>query len=581
MPNFLAMSFDGELAPSFDLRCIHPGRKPPDGWGIGYYPGGELSASILKESAPPSESIRSELVKEWEHLASSVFLLHIRTATWGRISDADTQPFTRSFARRDWSFAHAGSLEQRLEVDASSRYEPVGSTDTERVFCSLMTKIAERGWRSLGDIDARQLRDWLDRINDHGVLSVVLSDGRDIAIYADRNDAVAVHLWEIRPPYGALVFGDDDLQVDLTGRGSDTRTGVVACTEALNFADGTSPPWRKLAPGHLAIVRQGAITAEISPADSADTRTSAPRLAPGARVIRPIAAPTRTYDIVHRTRYRYEKPVERSRQLLRLTPAHDRTQTVHWCSISLSVDGQRRDYEDVFGNTVNLFEIETPYTELVIDARSRVEVCDHDLFGGSVLRPSETIPVVWMPWQRHMLQPLLLPPELPESELVELVGYAMSFVERNDGDLVDTLLDINASIHAGYAYRQGSTTLATTAYEVYAQRRGVCQDFTNLFICLARLLGVPARYVCGYLYTGPKHENQAQGEASHAWVQVYLPKIGWHGLDPTNGIVAQTQHVRVATGRNYVDATPTSGTIFVGGGREQLSVDVRVEPVGG
>src|SRR5438552_3790695 len=116
MPNFLAMSFEGELAPSFDLRCLHPGRsRLPDGWGIGYYPGGEPSASILKEPAPPQGSIRSELVKAWEHLASSTFLLHIRAATWGNPSDANTQPFSRSFGRRDWLFTHAGNLSYRLK----------------------------------------------------------------------------------------------------------------------------------------------------------------------------------------------------------------------------------------------------------------------------------------------------------------------------------------------------------------------------------------------------------------------------------------------------------------------------------
>jgi transglutaminase-like putative cysteine protease len=184
-----------------------------------------------------------------------------------------------------------------------------------------------------------------------------------------------------------------------------------------------------------------------------------------------------------------------------------------------------------------------------------------------------------MPWQRQTLQPYLLPPELPESQLQELTEYAMSFVERNDYDLLDTLLDLNSTIFREYKYVQGATTHATTPFDVYTERRGVCQDFTNLFICLTRLHGVPARYTCGYVYTGPKHANQVQSEASHAWVQVYLPEVGWRGFDPTNGIITQTDHVRVAVGRNYVDATPTSGTIFVGGGTETLKVDVRVEPI--
>jgi transglutaminase-like putative cysteine protease len=105
----------------------------------------------------------------------------------------------------------------------------------------------------------------------------------------------------------------------------------------------------------------------------------------------------------------------------------------------------------------------------------------------------------------------------------------------------------------------------------------VCQDFANLFICLARLMGVPARYRVGYIYTGGGYENKIQSDASHAWAEVYLPWLGWRGFDPTNGVTASLDHVRVACGRNYRDATPTSGTIFRGGGVEKLTVNVRVE----
>jgi transglutaminase-like putative cysteine protease len=260
-------------------------------------------------------------------------------------------------------------------------------------------------------------------------------------------------------------------------------------------------------------------------------------------------------------------------------PMHDRLQSVVFHEITVSVEGQHRDYEDVFGNRAKRVLIDTPFTELVIEARSRVELYDTDPLSFRPIHARSSIPLVWMPWQRHMLQPFLLPPELPETELMELIDYAMSFVERNDYDLIDTLLDINWTIFKEYRYRQGSTTIFTTPFEVYASRKGVCQDFTNLFICLARLLGVPARYVCGYIYTGPKNVNQRQGEATHAWVQLYLPEAGWKGFDPTNGVLTQTDHVRVAVGRSYVDATPTSGTLYVGGGGETLDVEVRCEPI--
>jgi transglutaminase-like putative cysteine protease len=222
--------------------------------------------------------------------------------------------------------------------------------------------------------------------------------------------------------------------------------------------------------------------------------------------------------------------------------------------------------------------IDSPFTELTIEATSRVEVLDIDPLSYRPLRARSTIPLVWMPWHQQVLRPYLLPPELAESELLELSEYAMSFVERNDSDLLDTLLDMNHSIWSDYQYVPGATTLQTSAFEVYTSRRGVCQDFTNLFICLARLLGVPARYVCGYIRT-ERAADSRQADASHAWVQVYLPEVGWKGFDPTNGILTQTDHVRVAVGRNYRDATPTSGVIYVGGGSETLEVAVKVTPL--
>jgi transglutaminase-like putative cysteine protease/predicted glutamine amidotransferase len=577
MPNLLALSFEGALAPSLDLRCLHEGRKLPDGWGIGYYPGGEPSASVLKEPAPPQGSIRSEIVRAWEHLESPIFVLHIRQATWGKLSDANTQPFSRSYAGRDWLIGHSGSLKQRVDgALADPRFEPVGSTDTERIFCRLLGWLAEQGARSLGEIGPEKLRGWFDAMNANGSLSTVLTDGHDLVVYADKYDEGNLFLWKVAPPYERLVFGDNDVEVDLTSRGAKSRKGVIVSSDELASSTKTPAGWEKVAPGSLLVLRQGAVRAEVKaplPRASEPPRDVAPQIA------RPARAEVRRLDIRHRTVYRYAKPVEKSTHLYRLVPVHDRRQSLLFHETSVSVEGQQRDYEDVFGNQAKRLYIDAPFTELVIEARSRVELLDTDPLSFRPLRARSSIPLVWMPWQRHMLQPFLLPPELPETELMELTEYAMIFVERNDYDLIDTLLDINWTIFKEYAYRQGSTTVFTTPFEVYSNRRGVCQDFTNLFLCLARLLGVPARYVCGYIYTGPKNPNQRQGEATHAWVQLYLPEVGWKGFDPTNGVLTQTDHVRVAVGRSYVDATPTSGTIYVGGGGETLEVDVRCELV--
>ena len=123
-----------------------------------------------------------------------------------------------------------------------------------------------------------------------------------------------------------------------------------------------------------------------------------------------------------------------------------------------------------------------------------------------------------------------------------------------------------------------STTIFTTPFEVYTSRRGVCQDFANLFICLARLLGVSARYVCGYLYTCPRAQNRAQGEASHAWVEIFLPHFGWKGFDPTHDRESDPRYIKLAVGRDYADIRPISGS-FRGKGTKEMKVDVRVDQV--
>jgi transglutaminase-like putative cysteine protease/predicted glutamine amidotransferase len=589
MPNLFAMSCEGKIAPSFDLRCLHTGAKPPDGWGIGYYPGGEPSASVLKEPAPASGSIRSELVKAWDHLASSIFVVHIRSAMWGQNSDANTQPFVRAHGGREWLIGHAGSLRER--ITASGRFVPVGSTDTELVFCDLLSRFADAGWGSIGEADLLKLRREFEELNEYGSLSLVMSDGQDLLVYTDAHGDGGLFLAHVFPPHGpTLGFGDEDLAVDLTSRGLVSRKCVIVSSNPLTRTpvsedgegDSAVLEWTRVPPGRLLIVREGAITAEVK--DPSQIERSGHRTGRRMYAVPGPARPKR-FEVNHRTVYTYATPVERSAHLFRLVPAHDRRQTLVEHSLVLKHDGReveakQTDFEDVFGNLARRVVLEQPFTELTVEARSIVEVRDDERTSLKPIYARSLIPLVWMPWQREMMAPFLLPAELPETQLRELADYAMTFVERNDYDLIGTLVDMNRSIYKEYKYSQGTTTIATTAFDVYVNRRGVCQDFTNLFICLARLLNVPARYTCGYVHTGPKAENQAQSEASHAWVQLYLPEVGWKGFDPTNGILTQTDHVRVAVGRNYVDATPTSGTIYLGGGAETLEVDVRVDVVG-
>jgi len=290
------------------------------------------------------------------------------------------------------------------------------------------------------------------------------------------------------------------------------------------------------------------------------------------------AATARRLRIRHVSHFRYDRPIQRSSHRLHLRPMHDWKQTVLSHHLTITPEIAIVEYEDVFGNCAARFEITQPYTELIIQAESMVELFDVDPFAFAQLPIRPSFPLVWMPWQQIMLTPYLQQVELPDSQLQELYDYAFSFVEHNNRDLMETLFAINLTLFREYQYVPGSTGLETTPYEVFTSKRGVCQDFANLFICLARLLGIPARYVCGYIFTGNTGPARARSDASHAWVQLYIPNIGWKAFDPTNGILPRTDHVRVAYGRYFRDTAPTSGTLY-NPASETLSIDVEVAEV--
>jgi transglutaminase-like putative cysteine protease len=297
----------------------------------------------------------------------------------------------------------------------------------------------------------------------------------------------------------------------------------------------------------------------------------------------PTFSASRLFAVTHTTVYRYDTEVGGSSHVLRLRPVQDRFQDILEHQVTTSVPAKRREFEDVFGNQSVQMSVSGPYSELRVEARTTVRVrSDGGLTPEAGVPPRRTLlPIAWMPWEHQMMLPFLLPPELPESELQELGSFSRSFVDRNHGDLPQTLLDMTVSLQRDFSYVPGVTELGTTPFEVYRTRRGVCQDFANLLICLCRLERVPARYRVGYLHTGGNYANKLQAEASHAWVEVFLPGIGWRGLDPTNGVYTELDQIRVAVGRNYRDATPTSGVIECGGSGETREVSVRTEVLGG
>jgi len=614
MSYLLGLSFDLDASPSLRLKAppkdLYPNRQP-FGWGIAWYPSGDNAAVVIKDPTSVENSSMTQLLRDWKRFRSSVFLSHMRGAAKRR-TQQDTHPFSQSYARRTWLIAHTGDLthdyQARLPMGEDPEFEPIGRTDSEYIFCWLMGHIARAGARTLADVGWPTLHGWLQTINAQGTANLMITDGLDLVVYRDQSAYSELHWTRITPPHTQRRFENEALALDLDDPMDQNLTMCVFSTTPLSDLR-----WQALAPGQLMVARRGNIqwnshgevaatmasvheadawVAPHAPPESASALAAVQRSAvanpthvaptdPSHRHrVEPAFDPEARYlRVIHDTHYTYKRPVELSTHELRLRPVHDHAQQVLEYSLQITPEGTRSDFEDVFGNQASRVDMEQPYSAMSVCSAALVRLQTPVHLTHSFSSHHDTIPLVWMPWHRDMMHPYLLPAELPVSQLRELSDYAMSFVKRQDHDLIETLLDINQTIHRDYAYVPGSTNLETTPWEVYVNRRGVCQDFANLFICLARLLSIPARYRVGYIYTGAHYANTVQSEASHAWVELYLPLTGWRGFDPTNGCLANQDHIRVACGRNFRDATPTSGTLYRGGGAETMRVDVRVEDV--
>jgi len=577
----MAMSFDSGASPQ--VRFTHVpsvvgAEQVPCGWGFGWYPEGDRAASVVKDPNSRGDGAMVRMLQDWSHFRSTVFLSFALGAA-DRRTQQDTHPFQLRHAGRDWLLSHNGELKEYQQKLPLGTYEPAGCTDSEHALCWLGEQLRQAKVNRLADLGWDELHKLFAQINQLGTANLVFTDGLDLVFYHDGKGHNQV-LWTRRlPTCRPAQLRSGLISLDLDDAVEHNRTAIIFSTLPAQDED-----WTPMQPGQMLVARRGTILW-----DSTQVQKSNGQVAHNRVSLTPENRPTsRIYRVVHETTYAYRKPVERSSHTFRLTPVSDRHQEVleHSLEISVSRKGEpeqsqpRSEHEDVFGNQVTSFEIESPFRQLKVISRSLVRV--FSLKRESLELPNRrmSIPLVWMPWQRQMMSPYLLPPELPENQLLELFDFAMAAVERCDFHLVDTLTDLNRQIYRDFKYEPKSTTLATTPFELLCNRRGVCQDFTNLFICLARLLAIPARYRTGYIRTGSDYANQAQSEASHAWVECYLPWIGWVGFDPTNGTRVDLDHIRVACGRTYVDATPTAGTIYRGGGGETLKVRVRTEVAG-
>jgi transglutaminase-like putative cysteine protease len=290
------------------------------------------------------------------------------------------------------------------------------------------------------------------------------------------------------------------------------------------------------------------------------------------------------YTVVHQTTYEYEQEVSISHHLLRLAPRGEARQ--HCFSHTVALDpspGVIVPRLDMFGNPVTFVTLEGAHRQLQITSHSEVEVEP-----GRDLDPSAT-----NTWEsvRQLCQGDTVTAGLaavPFTFASPLVPRRAGFGEyarisfTPDRPILAAALELNRRIFGDFKYDPRATTVTTPVEEVFRQRRGVCQDFAHFGLACLRSLGLPARYVSGYLETrpAPGRVKLAGADASHAWLSVWCPPFGWVDLDPTNNIAAGERHVTLGWGRDYNDVCPVRGVI-VGGGRHQLRVAVDVKPVPG
>jgi transglutaminase-like putative cysteine protease len=289
------------------------------------------------------------------------------------------------------------------------------------------------------------------------------------------------------------------------------------------------------------------------------------------------------YQITHTTNYGYSTPVNVCHNILTLTPrADDRVRCQnHRLRIRPHPTSSHRRI-DYFGNHVMVFSIEENHDELSITSNSRVHVKPQP-----TTTPSSSVEwstVSQRVSSREDSRWLSTYPYLFDSPRVqrndELKAFALlEFLPQRP--ILESLLGLNSRIHREFEYDPVATHVFTPTLQAFRLKRGVCQDFAHILVASLRTIGLPARYVSGYLRTIPRpgKERLVGADQSHAWVAAYCgEQLGWVEVDPTNDCICGTDHIPIAWGRDYSDIVPVRG-VFLGGGENTINVSVDVMPM--
>lgn len=262
-------------------------------------------------------------------------------------------------------------------------------------------------------------------------------------------------------------------------------------------------------------------------------------------------------SIRHTTHYRFDQPVAHGLQRLRLTPKSSHGQQVHAWHMELAGAKLEAEYEDQHHNRTSLVSVEPGAQEITVTCTGLVGTADN---AGVVGLHTGHMPL----WAFRNQTALTRPGPLMRG----LVGA----LDQDRGNALGLLHGLSRAVLGAVAYEVGHTDADTSAEAAMAAGRGVCQDHAHIFIGCLRLLGIPARYVSGYLMM----DDRIDQEAGHGWAEAHVDNLGWVGFDVSNGISPDARYVRVATGTDYRDAAPVTGVSY-GGGGSALRVSLAVE----
>jgi transglutaminase-like putative cysteine protease len=273
------------------------------------------------------------------------------------------------------------------------------------------------------------------------------------------------------------------------------------------------------------------------------------------------------FHILHRTHYIYSGPVIDSVNQVKLYPINDDIQHVRQHHIRISQHPMVHTIKDYFGNTTGFFTLVAPHSELIIDNIMELEMLPLKKFA-----LNESTKDVWnrvVSEEIKLMHHDFLKGEQAACEAD--VRAAIHEILSKAQHPLNTILDLSNFIYNNFTYKKGVTNIETSVDELWSLRAGVCQDFAHLLLYMLRQMGVPGRYISGYICPG---SSEWRGEgATHAWAEAWLPDTGWIGIDPTNKCLAGERHVRLATGRNFSDCTPVKGT-YKGAVDHKLEVTV-------